>query len=155
MQVGAPPGEPVEQFGPLLGQTARAWRLELDRRMAALGLTDARGFALLKLFRAGASLSQKELAGLTGVQEPTLVRVIDWLEAEGLVQREASLSDRRAKRLTLTAEGDRKARRIDAVAREVREELFRGIDQQRLEQCVEVFALIRERLDDMKKEGNL
>lgn len=140
----------VDQFGWQLGQTARAWRAELDRRMAPLGLTDARGFTLLQLSRGDGALTQKTLAGLAGVQGPTLVRVIDWLEKEELVSRSASSTDRRSKLLVLTPQGARLAGRIEQIAAEVRDELFQGMDTQAIEQCLRVFQQLRARLAAMK-----
>lgn len=150
---GTAPGNSVDQFGWQLGQTARAWRAELDRRMATLGLTDARGFTLLQLSRADGALTQKALAGLAGVQGPTLVRVIDWLEKEELVSRSASPHDRRSKLLVLTPRGRQLAGRIERIAAEVRDELFAGVDPEAIEQCLRVFRQLRTRLAAMKPGG--
>lgn len=150
---GAGRGDSVDQFGWELGQTARAWRAELDRRMAPLGLTDARGFTLLQLSRADGPVTQKALAGLTGVQGPTLVRVIDWLEREALVSRSASPQDRRSKLLVLTPRGRQLAGRIERIAAEVRDELFEGVDPRAIEQCLQVFSQLRARLAAMKPGG--
>jgi MarR family transcriptional regulator for hemolysin len=143
----------IDQFGWQLGQTARAWRAELDRRMAPLGLTDARGFTLLQLSRSDDPVTQKALAGLAGVQGPTLVRVVDWLEQEGLVSRTASPEDRRCKLLILTPQGREIAGRIERIAADVREELFEGLDHQAVEHSLELFHRLRERLADMKSGG--
>ena len=52
-------------------------------------------------------LSQRELADGMAIGGPALVRHIDRLEAEGLVERTRDASDRRVMRITLTAGGQR------------------------------------------------
>src|SRR3546814_19594268 len=76
-----PPSQ--ELFGLRLGLVARLWRAEIDRRLAAFGLTESRWLTLLHLSRLSEPVTQRELAESVGVQGPTLVRTLDWLEAEG------------------------------------------------------------------------
>ncbi len=74
-------------FGTLLAQTSRAWRAELDRRLSHLGLSQARWLVLLHLARHRDSPTQRELAQSVGVEGPTLARLLDGLESQGLVRR--------------------------------------------------------------------
>jgi DNA-binding MarR family transcriptional regulator len=52
-----------------------------------------------------APLGLRELARAAGVSAPTATRMIDGLEARGLVTRERAADDRRAVRIALTADG--------------------------------------------------
>ncbi|MFC7692871.1 MarR family transcriptional regulator [Paeniroseomonas aquatica] len=72
-----------------------------DRRF---GLTEARWLALLALARGGDGMTQKDLAQRLLIEGPTLVRTLDWLERQGLVERRESTQDRRAKTLHLTVQ---------------------------------------------------
>ena len=56
----------------------------------------------LRLLERNPGLSQNELAGLVEVEPITIARLIDKLEARGVVERRADPSDRRIKRLHLT-----------------------------------------------------
>src|SRR5438046_1976081 len=65
-----------ETFGPLLGGTARAWRLKLDARLKPMGLSQAKWRTLLHLSRTPEPLTQSQIAERTGIEEPTLVTVL-------------------------------------------------------------------------------
>ena len=51
-----------EAFGPLLGGTARAWRIKLDKRLKPMGLSQAKWRTLLHLSIADHPLTQAEMA---------------------------------------------------------------------------------------------
>lgn len=87
----------------LLHDLARHSRMDADRRAAAQGLTLAQWKLLIHLERQ-AGLSQKELAEILEVEPITIARLIDRLEAHGLVERRDDPSDRRIWRLHLTGE---------------------------------------------------
>ena len=131
-----------ESFGAWLGLTARSWRAEIDRRMASHGLTEARWLVLLRLSHVSGPLTQKALAAAVGVQGPTLVRTLDWLEAEGLIERRAATGDRRAKTIHLTDRARPSLANIQAVVDGLRAELFDGVDDTDLRTCLRVFRRI-------------
>jgi DNA-binding MarR family transcriptional regulator len=68
-------------------------------------LTPAQYDLLFPLLDAGDALGLRELARAAGVSAPTATRMVDGLEARGLVTRERSAEDRRAVRLALTEAG--------------------------------------------------
>ena len=76
------------RFGMQLAQMSRGWRAELDRRLAGLNLSQARWLVLLHLARFEEAPTQRELAQSVGVEGPTLARLLDSLEAQGLVRRQ-------------------------------------------------------------------
>ena len=65
-----------ETFGPLLGGTARAWRMKLDQRLKPMGLSQAKWRTLIHLSRASEPLTQSQIAERTGIEEPTLVSLL-------------------------------------------------------------------------------
>src|SRR3546814_12003000 len=89
------------RFGMQLAQLSRSWRAELDRRLAGLGLSQARWLVLLHLARFSELPTQRELAPSVGVEGPTLARLLDSLEAPGLVSRQAGAEGRRGKKRPL------------------------------------------------------
>jgi MarR family transcriptional regulator for hemolysin len=135
-----------ERFGFALGQLSRLWRKELDRRLSPYGLTEARWLALLHLSRMSHPVTQKDLAARIGVQGPTLVRTLDWLEAEGLIERRPIEGDRRAKSLHLTEKARPSLARIQAVAEGLREELFADVGEEEMLACLAVFERLGDRL---------
>jgi MarR family transcriptional regulator for hemolysin len=135
-----------EAFGTSLGRISRLWRAEIDRRLSGHGSTDAQWLTLLQLWRMDGPATQKMLASAVGVQEPSMVRMLDRLEVEGLITREPLPGDRRAKAVTLTAKATPRLARIQKVADALRQELFEGIRDCDIETCVRVFDHLEARL---------
>jgi MarR family transcriptional regulator for hemolysin len=113
-----------ETFGPLLHGTARAWRQKLDERLKPMGLSQAKWRTLLHLSLARDALTQAEIAGRLGVEEPTVVALLHRLEKEGWITRRNSTRDRRCKMVLLGRRAQRVITRISATADELRHELL-------------------------------
>lgn len=135
------------RFGMQLAQITRGWRAELDRRLADMGLSQARWLVLLHLARFKEPPTQRELAQSVAVEGPTLARLLDSLETQGLVQRQAVLEDRRAKKIVLCDTALPLIERIEAIATALRIELFEGIDEEDLRICMRVHTQIRANLE--------
>jgi MarR family transcriptional regulator for hemolysin len=132
-----------ESFGPLLHGTARAWRLNLDERLRPLGLSQARWRTLLHLSRSEGPVTQAELAARLGIEEPTLVNLLHRLEDAGWVKRAPAQHDRRCKTVTLERRARRIIDRIDATARQLRNELINHIAPAELETCMRVLRTVQ------------
>jgi MarR family transcriptional regulator for hemolysin len=78
------------------------------------------------------------IADEIGVEGPSLVRVIDALERDGLISRVCDLSDRRAKMVALTAAGKDKAAEIEIILADIRNELTADIDPESLATTLDV-----------------
>lgn len=130
-------------FGFRLGRLSRWWRGQIDERLRPLNLTQARWIVLVNLRRGGEGMLQKDLARFIGVEGPTLVRVLDYLEQVSLIERKADESDRRAKSVHLTDAGRRKLQEIDALTINLRDHLLEGISDQDLQTCIDVFERIQ------------
>ncbi|KAB0481433.1 transcriptional regulator, MarR family [Pseudomonas reinekei] len=135
------------RFGMQLAQMSRGWRAELDRRLAGLGLSQARWLVLLHLARFEQAPTQRELAQSVGVEGPTLARLLDSLESQGLVQRQSVLEDRRAKKIVLCATARPLIDQIETIATQLRHELFDGVDEADLRICMRVHGHILANLE--------
>jgi DNA-binding MarR family transcriptional regulator len=80
---------------------ARLIRTEADKRARLHGMTRAQWGILINLERQP-GLLQKELAEVLEVEPITVARLVDRLEARGMVERRADPGDRRCWRLHLT-----------------------------------------------------
>ena len=123
-------------------ELSRAWRSELDRRLVGLGLSQARWLVLLHLARFTEMPTQRELAQSVGVEGPTLARLLDSLEGQGLVTRVAVPEDRRAKKIALQAKAQPLIEKIEAISTQLRQEVFAGIDEDDLRRCQQVHARV-------------
>jgi len=84
----------------LLHDVARLTRVEADRRARRMGMTRAQ-WGIIRRLASQPGRSQKELADLLEVEPITVVRMVDRLEAAGMVERRADEQDRRIWRLHL------------------------------------------------------
>ncbi|MBE7184219.1 MAG: MarR family transcriptional regulator [Methylobacterium mesophilicum] len=106
----------------------RKMRNLFDDRARAQGLTLPRARLLLHLARNGAA-TQSELAGALEIEQPTMVKLVDGLEAKGLVRRCPVEGDRRAKRIELTDAAQAGANSILDFVAELREQVLEGVDE--------------------------
>lgn len=130
------------RFGMQLAQLSRGWRAELDRRLVGMGLSQARWLVLLHVARFAEPPTQRELAQSVGVEGPTLARLLDSLENQGLVSRHAVLEDRRAKKIALTPPALPIIEQIETIANALRIELFEGVDDEDLRTAMRVHSRI-------------
>ena len=72
-------------------------------------------------------INQRELAERLELETPTLVRILDAMEAQGFVQRRVAGSDRRAKEIYITETGKVVAGEIEDIAVKVRAQVIAGI----------------------------
>jgi len=137
------------QFGAIVSLTARAWRRAVDRRLQPFGLTQATWLPLVRVARADKPMRQKDLAASLGLDSSSVVRLLDSLQAAGLVRRQEEDGDRRAKVIVLTAEGQAIVGRIDQAAGQVRDDVLQGIPESEIEQT---YRLLRRVCDALENE---
>lgn len=126
------------RFGMQLAHLSRAWRAELDRRLAELGLSQARWLVLLHLARNSERPTQGELACSVGVENPTLARLLDALEAQQLIERQPDQNDRRVNKIALTESALAVIEDIESIAAALRAEVFAGLSEQDIEHCQQI-----------------
>jgi MarR family transcriptional regulator for hemolysin len=111
-----------------LSIASRKLRTLFDARVRAKGLTLARARTLIHLARKD-GMTQTELAEILEVEGPTLVRLLDGLEAQGLTERRPVEGDRRAKQIALTLDGQKLAAEVTRLGNELREEVLADIPE--------------------------
>lgn len=94
---------------------------------AGLNLTPVQ-YAALSAIRNHPGIDQATVAGLVAYDRATLGKVIDRLDARGLVRRTTSRSDRRAKALSLTAEGAQLLSEARSRVEALQPEILAGLD---------------------------
>ncbi|WP_106478505.1 transcriptional regulator SlyA [Phytohalomonas tamaricis] len=125
-----------------LSRVPRLWRAIIDYRLAPLGLTQTRWVTLYHLWNMGDGQPQCDLARTIGVEAPSLVRTLDQLAHQGLIERRPSDEDRRTKLVYLTDKATPLLERIETVVQEAREEMLHGISDADLDHFETVLCLI-------------
>lgn len=137
-----PHSQVQSELGLLVLRLARVWRRKADQALAEHGMSEATAHPLRILARVGKRVRQGELAEEIGIEGPSLVRLIDLLAAEGLVERQEDPTDRRAKILQITPLGEAKVEETLKVLRRVRAELYKGISADELATTFDVLRRI-------------
>jgi MarR family transcriptional regulator, transcriptional regulator for hemolysin len=133
------------EFAPLLLNCGRGWRRALNLMLVEHNLSDATATPLIMLLRHGDLVPQGVLAERVGVEGPTLVRVLDGLENDGLICRVPADTDRRIKLVQLTKEGTKVAERCEAAAAVLREKMLGDIGEERVLAALDVLRIIAEK----------
>jgi MarR family transcriptional regulator for hemolysin len=128
-------------FMPLMAQLIRQWRRAVDRQLEPMGLTEATWMPLLHLARAPEPMRQKDLAASLALDSSSVVRLLDGLQAAGLIERLEG-EDRRVKTVHLTAQGLRTVERVEALVDEAREKLFGDIPARDMQAAFRVLEQI-------------
>jgi MarR family transcriptional regulator, transcriptional regulator for hemolysin len=134
-------------FGSLLSRAARQWRRAADLRLAPFDLTEATWLPLVHIARAPAPPRQKDLAASMSLDGSSVVRLLDNLEAAGLIRRKEGENDRRAKIILLTARGRAIADKVETVARRIRGDALTGLSDKDIATTVHVLEHVCRALD--------
>ncbi len=124
--------------------TGRQWRRAVDLALSSHGISEAVAAPLLWIGRLGGGVRQVVLATYVGIEGPSLVRLIDQLESMDLVIRKDDPTDRRAKGLWLTPEGEKLASRMEDVLDELRGKILANVDPADIEAAVRVLKAFEE-----------
>jgi MarR family transcriptional regulator for hemolysin len=143
------PDSPIgERFSAAVHNTARGWRLLIDKQLKHLGIGQAGWMTIAMIAKSGEAMSQRALADLVGVEGPSMVSMLDRLEREGLVTRAPSPTDRRVKLVHLTDAGTALYKQVKDQANAVRGSLLGDIDPAQLEAATGLLELLRARIEE-------
>ncbi|SCB42137.1 MarR family winged helix-turn-helix transcriptional regulator [Rhizobium multihospitium] len=124
--------------------TGRQWRRVVDIALSSHGVSEAVAAPLLWIGRLGGGVRQVVIATYVGIEGPSLVRLIDQLESMDLVIRKDDPTDRRAKGLWLTPEGEKLASRMEEALDELRGKILANVDPADIEAAVRVLKAFEE-----------
>ncbi len=129
----------------LLNDLARTLRTRFYQWASAYGMTRAQGMILARLSRQP-GLSQNEMAVICEVEPITIGRLVDRLEARGLLERRPDPSDRRIRRLHLLPASEPILAEIQDYKSVLRDELTRGLDEKTIETVIEALLHMKHQL---------
>jgi len=102
----------------LINKARNILTIEMDAALKDLDISSQQMGILMSL-SLGVAATPFELSKLLGIDTGLMTRMLDKLEAKGLLQRSRSLEDRRVVDLTLTEKGEEVAGQIPEVAPDV------------------------------------
>jgi MarR family transcriptional regulator for hemolysin len=117
---------------------SRRWLNMIDGELRATGDSHARWITLLWVGMMGGRHKIGELADQIGVELPTLVRLLNRLEREGLVERRALGGSNRAKAVVLTPKGRRLSTTMNGIVDRVRCEFLQGVNEKQLNEALDL-----------------
>jgi len=120
---------------------ARRWRALLDDRLRVTGQSSARMEAM------AAIINSPDIAKRLRIEGPTMTRMLDTLEKDGLVERLADPGDRRTKQLRLTRDGESVLEDIFAITDDLRDRLLEGIPVEQMDAMNSLLVSLIGRLD--------
>ncbi|MFC5831035.1 MarR family winged helix-turn-helix transcriptional regulator [Nonomuraea insulae] len=144
----------IDQFqlvlggGSLLVQVGRELNTETERRLAPLGLTAQQAALLLHAARGDSTPSL--LKSRLGTDTAGMTRLLDRLQAKGLLRRARHRSDRRSIVVELTDEGHALVPSLPPIFGKISHQVFEGFSPEEIEQVTEMLGRI---LRNLSEEG--
>jgi len=134
-------------LGFLFADIARLLRRNVDRRLQALGLTQAQWRAIARLAR-NEGMTQIDLAESLEIQPITVTRLVDRMEKAGWVERRRHPHDRRAVQLFLTPRSQPILAEMHARAADTMSDATRGVAAGAQKQLLETLDHIKQNLNE-------
>ncbi|WP_239952502.1 MarR family winged helix-turn-helix transcriptional regulator [Pantoea sp. Z09] len=136
-------------FTHLLYQSAHAWRLAVDRHLKHSGLSMSSWMAIGLIASETRPLTQTELAQMLGLEDASMVPLIDRLVKQELLSRVQPPEDRRKRHLVLTEKGNQAFALVKNEADALRADLLGDIDPQALATTEQVLQQLLTRMGNM------
>ena len=130
----------------LLVLAGRTWGTHIDNAVrGATGQSRARWQTLFVIAFGDQPVTMTDIGVRLNVQWPTLVRVLDGLEKDGLIKRVDNPKDGRSRLVSITDEGMTQVRTIKPVLDKERESLLVDLSEEELATCGKLLQLFMDR----------
>ena len=150
MQNSKNSNNPEQYIGYLIADVARLMRMSFGKRAKQIGLSRAEWLVLAWL-RRNEGISQARLSEVMEISPMTLGRLIDKLEATGLVVRRHAPNDRRTYRLHLAPHAPPKLDRLWEMSAETRSEALAGVSSSDVLRLVKILTTMRRNMAKLEK----
>lgn len=138
------------RLGFLIHDVSRLRRTVIDKALKPLGITRSQWWVLSNLARNQShEMMQTELADLLDIGKVALGGLLDRLEAPGYIERKADPTDRRAKRIAMTATGEDILERMQERGRELNRDTLLGVSEAEVAFAENVMHRMKKRLMEM------
>ncbi len=135
------------RIGFLVHDVSRMRRTLFDQAMKPLGITRSQWWVLSQLSRQPREgMLQTDLARDLDVGKVTVGGLIDRLEASGSVVRQPDATDRRAKRIVITAQGRSILKQMITVGHDLNQVILAGLSLQEIEIAEHALSVMKDNL---------
>ena len=136
---------PQPNLGFVLHDVARLLRKRFEQRVRGLGFTRSQWQVLVHLAQ-HEGINQVGLAEILEIEPITLLRILDRLEAAGLVERRTHAADRRVRLLYLTPEARPALETMRELGELTRAEALAGVAGEERERLLETLCTMKTNL---------
>ncbi|TNB49121.1 MarR family transcriptional regulator [Martelella lutilitoris] len=137
-------------FVEALSVASRKMRTNYNAQVARFGLTFTRA-RVIQLLSKHETMNQSMLACELELEKPTVVRILDRMEAHDLIERHPDPADRRAKLIVLSKHGAAMADELSVLRGEIARTIFADMDPAHIDIATGVFEAIIARLDQLSE----
>jgi len=141
----------TRNFGFLMYDVTRRSLRRFEHHARHLGLTLAQCKALALLYR-NEGVSQTRLADLANIEPMHMVRILDYMEAERLLERRPDPADRRARRLYLTDKAQPLLDAIREIGEKTRVEVLAGLSKSDCSKLSRMLELVHNNLCNLQSQ---
>lgn len=126
----------------------RLWRKLARAAASRHGMSEAASAPLIWIDRLGENVRQNALAEAVGIEGPSLVRLLDELQASGMVVRAPDPTDRRANSVSLTEFGRKVVKEVNDDLLALRARVFAEIPADDLKAALRTFAVLKQATEE-------
>lgn len=123
----------------IISRGAKVLAERLEERFEGSGISRVQWIAMYYV-NGCPSITQKQLADKMNLKEPTVVRLLDRMEADHMLRRVCSRTDRRVRYLEMTEQGMELYQGLLGRVEQFKEDAIKGIDEEKLEVFKEVLG---------------
>ncbi len=138
----------------VLHDVARTLRTRFDQKARATHAMTRAQWVILSRLERQPGMSQNELAAICEVEPITVARLVDRLEARGLVERRADPSDRRIRRLHLLPAAAPILETINEARETMNARIISGLDEPTRNTLIDALLTIKENLANQGLTGD-
>lgn len=139
------------RLGFLMHDVSRLRRVVFDDFMKPHGVTRSQWWVLAYLSRYDGMI-QSDLANVLDLGKAGLGGLIDKLELSGFIRRGADGTDRRVKRVYLTAQGAQIVKEMRAHCHEMSERILEGLSRDKRQELADMLTMVKRNLLAIKRD---
>jgi MarR family transcriptional regulator, lower aerobic nicotinate degradation pathway regulator len=137
----------LEDIGFVVNKVGERINRQIERVLLPHGL-NVRQYGLLLLLQSQGVQAQIELSQQVGIDRTTVMRTVDFLEAQGLVRRDPDSTDRRKHAVAITEPGNELLAQTRDNVQRAKQEITAVLSDQERVQLLELLKRMLHRRDD-------